>query len=279
VNAAPRRYLLIGDPVEHSRSPALYRAAFSTLGIRAVYEAVRIPATRPDLVGEAMRDAATSGGNITLPHKVTAASAAQRLTAVAARTATANCFWRDPDGRVVADNTDAEGFARAARDIPGLELRDATVLVLGAGGAARAVALVCHEGGARRIDVCNRSPDRAEDLVATLQIGDRARVIPPPTGGAAYDLVVNATSLGLRREDRLPISLDDIGASFAMDLVYGMDGTSWTAHARRHGIRAYDGTSMLIHQAVLSLERWLGPDLTVPRVLEAMRDVCGRGGR
>lgn len=271
-----RRFVLIGDPVAHSRSPALYRAAFAVLGAPATYGAVRVPAERPDLVRAAMIEAAgRGGGNVTLPHKGTAAAAAQRLTAPARRTRAANCFWLDESGRLAADNTDVEGFRLAAGEFPGLVLAEAVVLLIGAGGAARAVALACVAEGARRIDVLNRTPERTRDLLADVGVSARARAISSPARSGDYDLVVNATSLGLRPGDPLPISFDEVRARFAIDLVYGPGGTNWTAHARSHGVAASDGTSMLIQQALLSLQRWFGPDLPRNRLLSAMREAGG----
>ena len=272
------RFVLIGDPVAHSRSPHLYRAAFAMLGVRAAYDAVRVPAGRPDLVSPAMWEAAaTGGGNVTLPHKGAAAGAAQWLSAAARRTKAANCFWLDEAGRLAADNTDVDGFRLAAAEIPDLDLNGAHVLLLGAGGAARAVALACRAAGARRIDVLNRTPERARDLVREVDIGEHARVVSVPAGDTTYDLVVNATRLGLRPGDPLPLSFDEVRASFAIDLVYGADGTAWTAHARSHGVAAHDGMSMLVHQAALCLERWLGRELPRRRLISAMREAGGRG--
>jgi shikimate dehydrogenase len=213
---------------------------------------------------------------VTLPHKAAAAAAAGWLTATAGRTGTANCFWADDSGRLAADNTDVAGFRLAAEEIPGLHLQDAVVLLVGAGGAARAVALACHTAGARRIDILNRTPRRAHTLVADLGIGERARVLAVPAGDLTYDLVVNATSLGLRADDALPVSFDRVRAGYAMDLVYGTDGTDWTAHARSRGVIACDGMSMLAYQALLSLERWLGADLPRLRLLAAMREAGDR---
>jgi shikimate dehydrogenase len=162
----------------------------------------------------------------------------------------------------VIDNTDVEGFGRALeRLLPG-GARDLDVLLLGAGGGARAAALALLDGGAGRVLVRNRTPERARALVAAL--GDaRLEVAPPDAPGGALrgGLVVNATRLGLEPGDQLPLSLSELvasGARAVVDLVYGSDpgGTPWVRAARAHGLAASDGRDMLLHQGARAFEHW-----------------------
>ncbi len=255
-----RRFGLLGDPVAHSLSPRMYRAAFAHLQIPASYEAHRVPRGDDEGVRRTMRNlAAVGGGNVTVPHKEVAARWLDARTTEVEHTGACNCFWLDEQGRLAGDNTDVTGFLAAAADLEGLQLDGGAVLLIGAGGAARAVAAACASAGVRRMDVWNRSAGRAESLVSELGLSGIASVIREPEfSSETYDLVVNATSLGLERTDPLPLAMEAGRFRYAFDLVYGPGGTEWTRHASAAGIVSIDGLSMLLNQAVLSLERWFG---------------------
>ena len=273
------RFALLGDPVRHSISPAMHRAAFEVLGLDAEYAARR---TAPDEVGPIMRGANLAGGNVTLPHKLRAARALTRPSAAVRATGACNCWWRRPDGELAGDNTDVGGL-RLALSRFGFEPRGARVLLLGAGGAARAAVQTLLEGGVSSVEILNRTPARARALrdraLAHAADADRPadalRVVAAPSAVATYDLVLNSTSLGLASGDPLPLDLDRdavrgrCGAAF--DMVYAAGGTAWVRHARALDIRAVGGIDMLVGQAALSLERWF-PGRAAP--FEAMREAA-----
>ena len=274
----PRRYGLLGDPVSHTLSPRLYGAAFAHLEVSATYEARRVERDDAEALQREMHEfGASGGGNVTVPHKRSAAGQLVIRSSAVERTGACNCFWHDPAGGLAGDNTDVEGFLTATTDLDGLQLEGASVLLLGAGGAARAVAAACSAAGVRRLAVHNRTESRAEALVADLGIDPIATVCSDrdiAVGG--WDLVVNATSLGLDRPDPLPMALDPDRVRYAFDLVYGPRGTRWTRHAAALGIPAIDGLTMLVSQAVLSLENWLGPVSDREGVTRAMWQEVGR---
>ncbi len=245
------RYALLGDPVDHSISPAMHRAAFRSWGLDAEYVARKVAS---EDVGRVMRDPDLAGGNVTLPHKLRAAAALARPSRAVRATGACNCWWRRADGELEGDNTDVGGL-RLALERVGFEAGGARVLVLGAGGAARGAVHALLEGGASSIEILNRTAVRARALMEAA--GTRAvRVVEAPDPGASYDLVLNATSLGLSAADPLPLALDRGRFDLAYDLVYAAGRTRWVRHARSLGIRAGDGLEMLVGQAVLSLERW-----------------------
>lgn len=264
----PTLFALLGSPVSHSLSPRLHRRAFRSLGRDACYAALEVDGEE---VGAVMRALTRSGGggNVTLPHKERAARAVEAPTRAVLATGACNTFWRDEHGRLAGDNTDVAGFRGAAGELlDGDEpLADRAVLLLGAGGAARAVAHACLEGGAASVDVLNRTPGRAHGLAA--RFGDARLRVLADRGVArpGYDLAVNATSLGLSPDDPLPLELDAVDLGAVHDLVYGKDGTAWTVRARELGIPALDGREMLVRQAAAALGRWFGeaPPLTVLR--------------
>lgn len=262
-----RRYVLLGDPVRHSVSPAMHQAAFAAWGVDAEYVARRIAAAE---VAPAMRDPALAGGNVTVPHKLEAAAALARPSRAVRATGACNCWWRAPDGALAGDNTDVGGLRLALAGL-GFEAADARVLVLGAGGAARAAVHALVEDGAATVEILNRTPARARALRETAlreAAREAIRVVEAPDRAAVYDVVLNATSLGLSAADPLPLPLDAERFGAAYDLVYAVGGTRWVRHARSLGIRAADGLEMLVGQAALSLRHWF-PGRTPP--LDAMR--------
>jgi len=276
-----RRYGLVGDPVAHSLSPRLFRAAFAYLDISAFYKAHRVPRGDGEGLLKKMRELSSGGGNVTVPHKEGAARLLDVRSVNVERTGATNCFWLDAEGRLAGDNTDVGGFLAAVADLEGFRLEGAAVLLLGAGGAARAVAAACASARVRQLDVWNRSAGRAETLVSDLGLAVIATVrVAPAASSETYDLVVNATSLGLDRADPLPLELEADRFRYAFDVVYGPGGTDWTRHASEAGVPSIDGHSMLVNQAVLSLENWIGEVSDRDGVAQAMWKAVGaRPGR
>lgn len=256
--AAPL-YALLGAPVHHSLSPALHRAAFAAAGVSACYVALR---TWDDLVASLMRDLARrgGGGNVTLPHKVRAALALDARSSAVQATGACNTFWWEEARGLCGDNTDVEGFRAAARFLVRGELTDARILVLGAGGAARAVCLACLRDGVGRLDLVNRTRSRAEDLKREMGSPQRLKVLAEVSRPeVAYDLVVNATPQGLAPDDPLPLDPRLVRAEAVIDLVYRREGeTRLVRAARKAGWRAEDGRRMLVEQAAVAFERWFG---------------------
>lgn len=252
-----REFVLIGDPVAHSRSPLIHRAAFSQWDIDATYAVRRVPVA--DLAREVRGIASRGGGNVTLPHKGAVAALIDEPTDDVRATGACNCFWGLSDGGVAGDNTDVGGFAAAVTAVlPDLE--GAEVLVLGAGGGARAVVHALLGLGASTIRLTNRTIERARALADDFDGGvDVVRT----ADDAPADLLVNATRLGLSPADPLPFDFATAPVGAVFDLVYAPGETALVRAARARGIPAVDGLPMLVHQAALSLKRWF-PDLEPP---------------
>ncbi len=267
ITAATRVLALLGDPVEHSLSPVLQNAAFAAAGMDGVYVAVGCEAD--ELVG-LMRGIARAGGggNITLPHKEKAASMLDMASDTVRRTGACNTFWGDERGRLHGDNTDVEGVRRALRGFLG-SVKGIRVLLLGAGGAARAALMGLLEEGADEVLIQNRSVERARAVARRIG-GERARVVAVPSDldGESFDLVVNATRLGLSPDDPSPLDFERLSrVGSAVDLVYGRQPTAFVRAAEEFGVRATDGAEMLVQQGAASFELWW--DAEAP--LEAMR--------
>ena len=272
VSAATRVITLLGDPVAHSASPEIQNAAFSAAGVDGVYVAVRCEPA--DLMGFMKGLArAGGGGNVTLPHKEKAASLLDVRSDAVRRTGACNTFWGDEQGRLHGDNTDVEGFRRALRGFIGGPAGDLRVLLLGAGGAARAALLGLIEEGAGEVLLYNRTQDRARAVARRIG-GQRTRVVPilRDLEGESFDLVVNATRMGLDPDDPTPLDLQMLQrAGAAMDMVYGRHTTPFVASAAAAGVRATDGLEMLVQQGAASFERWWGTSAPI----DAMRAAIG----
>ena len=267
VSASTRVLALLGDPVAHSLSPRIHNAALRAAGLDAVYVALRC--SQSD-AGALLRLIAHAGGagNVTIPHKLLAAGVLDRKTDAVVRTGACNTFWLE-DGVVWGDNTDVAGFKRAAGAFHS-DLAGARALLLGAGGAARAVIAALDEIGVQDVDVVNRTAERGHQLAAfagdslSLHVHADERSLDDEP----FDLVVNATALGLHPDDALPFDLTRLGRVGAvMDLTYSAHDTALVAAARSLGIPAQDGREMLLHQAAAAFQRWW----SLPAPLDVMR--------
>jgi shikimate dehydrogenase len=267
VTARTRVLTLLGDPVIHSGSPQIQNAAFEAAGVDGVYVAV---GCAPGDLDGFMRGLARAGGggNVTLPYKEKAASILDERSDAVRRTGACNTFWGDEQGRLHGDNTDVEGFRRAMKTFLGGSGSGLRALLLGAGGAARAALLGLLEEGADEVLLYNRTAERARAVARRIG-GEKARVLPAlrDLEGQGFDLVVNATSVGLEAGEGSPLdfhALDRAGA--AMDLVYGPEKTPFQRSADELGIRNTDGVEMLVQQGAASFERWWG----MPAPVDAM---------
>jgi shikimate dehydrogenase len=262
-----RRACVIGWPVEHSRSPMIHRYWLKQYGIDGAYEK---EAVRPEDLAAflgALDARGYAGCNVTLPHKEAALRAADSADDAAVAIGAANTLWLDAGGRLQASNTDAYGFmTNLEAEAPGWNRGKRPVVVLGAGGAARAILHGLLAAGASRIVLTNRTRSRADalaktfgPLVSVVDWKDRNRAL------AGSGLLVNATSLGMTGKERLDVDLaalpDD---AVVADIVYSPLETELLAAARARGNRVVDGLGMLLHQAVPGFARWFGirPEVT-----------------
>jgi shikimate dehydrogenase len=265
------RACVIGWPVAHSRSPVIHRYWLKQYGIDGAYEK---EAVRPEDLERFLKQLWTKGyvgANVTLPHKEAALRAARSAGEAAITIGAANTLWLDPDGRLHACNTDAYGFmtnldAEAPQWNEGL----GAVMVLGAGGAARAVVYGLIKAGVPRILLANRTRARAESLAAAF--GPKVEVVDWEARNAALascGLLVNTTSLGMAGQAPLDIDLSAMPSNAVVtDIVYVPLETPLLAAARARGLATVDGLGMLLHQAVPGFEHWFG---VRPEVTPALR--------
>lgn len=250
---------LIGSPVEHSLSPVIHQAAFDAAGVDWTYVAFDVAAGGGAAAVESMRTLGIAGLSVTMPHKQAAFDAVDRLEPAARALQSVNTISWDGD-ELVGSSTDGAGFVAslAEREI-GVD--GARVVVIGAGGAARSVIDALGREGAAAIAVVNRTEARAREaatLAAMASVGTVDDI-------ARADIVVNATNLGMgvapvdaRPQDMACDPQLLRPGQVVVDLVYHPLRTAWLEAAERIGARPIDGLGMLIHQAALQQQRWLG---------------------
>ncbi len=239
LTAQTRVFAILGDPIEHSLSPVIQNAAFREAGVDGVYVALHCDAE--GMVGfMSGLGGAGGGGNVTLPHKEKAASVLDKASEAVRRTGACNTFWGE-NGKLCGDNTDVEGFGRAVRQFLGGPAAGYRVLLLGAGGAARAALLSLVDEKAEDVLILIRTVERARAVARRIG-GDRVRVAERRSDfeNGDFDLVVNTTRLGLASEDDLPLDLERLSRAGAVfDLVYGPSGTPFVAASKRLGFRQW----------------------------------------
>jgi shikimate dehydrogenase len=274
----PIRLGVFGDPVAHSLSPKIQTAALGHFKIDTQYAAFRI--ARDELANalKLARKLDFVGLNLTVPHKIAALDQMDDIDPSAQKVGAINVV-AIRDEKLIGFNTDGLAFSRAVREEFVVDLRDLRVMVLGAGGAAGAIATQCALEGCERLVIANRSFDKAEQLVEKLRplftgprvLGPVARLQAIPWEEAAFrfqianvDLIVNATSVGLNRTDAAPIPARLLAPHLIIyDTVYGRGQTPFVAAANAAGARAASGLSMLLHQGALSFQIWFERDAPI----------------
>lgn len=247
---------VIGDPVRQSLSPVLMNAAFSVLGIDWVYAAFPVRRGGAAAALDAMRTLELAGLSVTMPHKTDAAAACDDLTPDAAALHSVNTVVPLGGGRLLGDSTDGEGFVRSLREA-GHDPGGRRVLLLGAGGAARAVALALGREGSA-VTVAARRPEAAASAAALAPGGEAIDWASARVHAHGADMVVNATPVGMSDEG-LPLPASALRAGQVVaDLVYHPRETPLLRAAVEAGATALDGLGMLVHQAALAVERWTG---------------------
>lgn len=252
---------VIGHPIAHSRSPRLHRHWLQTYGLDGHYIPMDVAPENLEQVLRSLPKAGFVGVNITVPHKEAVMKIADQITDRATLIGAANTLIFLPDGKIHADNTDGYGFMENLRaGAPDWDPTSGPAVVLGAGGASRAVVSALCEVGVPEIILTNRTRLRADKL--REDFGQRIRVVEWVQAGNVIEeakLVVNTTSLGMMGQRELRVPLDGLQKDAVVtDLVYAPLKTNLLLEAEEAGCVTVDGLGMLLHQAVPGFERWFG---------------------
>ncbi len=277
---------IIGDPIAHSLSPAMHNAAFAALGLDWVYVPVRVRSRDLEAALRGVRAMGWAGLNVTLPHKERVVRSLDRLTREARLTGAVNTIVRGPGG-LTGHTTDGRGFLAALARERGFRPRGARVVILGAGGSARAIAVALLGAGAGEIAILNRRPRRAAALARHLASGfPRARIesgpLTPERAGEAFagaGLLVNATVVGMGRTAHRGLPLARLPRrSIVSDIVYRPARTPLLAQAARHGLRTQGGLGMLLYQGAEAFSLWTGRPAPIGVMRRALRRALARAG-
>ncbi len=264
---------VLGWPVAHSLSPAIQNAALAAVGLadRWRYQLLPVP---PEVFDETVRSLPAlgfRGVNVTIPHKSPALALATDASPRASAIGAANTLLFQGDGHILADNTDAPALIAALTQR--LDVAGCSVLVLGAGGTARAAVWALLDAGAGEVYISNRTPERAAELA--MAFGERARAVADAGSVADTDVLINCTSVGLDDTDgleALALSADQLRRHrVVVDFVYRSGGTPLTTAAESVDVPTIDGLELLVGQGAIAFELFTG----VPAPVEAMRLAVG----
>ena len=269
---------IFGYPLSHSLSPAIQQAAFDYHNIDAVYQAWQTPPEELASGVAKLREDRYLGANVTIPHKVKVMQHLDRIDRMAADIGAVNTIVKE-GGELVGYNTDAYGFIKSLKDCSGLDPRGKRALLLGAGGAARAAAYALAKEGIAHLTIANRTPSRAESLADEIKnlLPDVQAIATAEPGlieaAQDADLIVNATSTGMRHSESEGQTMLTTGAippsAVVYDMVYNPPETPLTAEARRAGATVVGGLSMLIHQGAAAFQRWTGKEAPISVMMAA----------
>jgi shikimate dehydrogenase len=266
ISGGSRVFVILGDPVSHSLSPAMQNAAFRALGLAAVYVPLQCCAgDLPSLVRAVAR--AGGGGNVTVPHKELAARSVDVCRELAETVEACNTFWSE-DGRTIGDNTDVPGLLEALHQ---LEVSRAPWFIAGTGGGARAAVVAAGEHGVP-VAVRSREPRRQKEFEAWVA-SRGVHLVPPSECG----VLINSTPLGLRPDDPFPIESDGFPrAEIAFDMVYAPGETAWVRAMKSRVRSCADGRGMLVAQGAAAFERWFPHKRAPVEVMRAAVNVALR---
>lgn len=272
---------IFGWPVAHSKSPEMQLAAASALGIEMEYERFEVPPSDLAAAVQKKHGELIDGYNLTVPHKEAILTLLDGITPAAAAIGAVNTVSRTEESGYVGHNTDADGLVQALYEAE-VSLAEARVVIVGAGGAARAAVVGLSDAGVGEIAVLARRPEQAEEMVEALEEHVGCDVEAAPLGEADWyfstaTLLVQATSATLESNPdaeafaaSLPIDSLQAGAC-VVDMVYKPLKTTVLARAEEHGCKILDGLGMLLHQGAIAFEMWTGQKPPIYAMREALR--------
>ncbi|HBW36187.1 shikimate dehydrogenase [Desulfosporosinus sp. BICA1-9] len=266
-----KHYAVLGDPIQHSLSPGMHNAGYKALGIKAEYHRFRV---KPGQLAQAVDGLCAlgfSGWNVTIPHKEPIVSLLDSLTSEARRAGAVNTV-KIHEGQRIGHNTDGAGFVRSVEaELNGFQAKKA--VLLGAGGAAKGIALALAEQG-MELHILNRTPEKAKELVQVIQRWGGTATAGEFAPGAwleDVDLLVQTTSLGLLNES-FPFSIQGISkGALVVDIIVNQRETAILREAKGLGCRTQNGLGMLLYQGALAWEFWLGGQAPVEEMSQALK--------
>ena len=246
-----KKYLVIGNPIEHSLSPKLHNHWIKENNIDAVYDKKQLNETDIEGIISEVTNGKIDGVNVTLPFKKSTIPFLDKLTPIADETQSINTIFRK-DNLVVGDNTDVGGFEKGIKHI-NYDLSNKRVFILGSGGVVPSIILALKRSGASKIFLSNRTKERAEDLKkkhSDLEVVDWGQ-------NPDFDMIINATSVGLKNNDQIKLNYNKLGSNkLFYDVIYNPSKTIFLLKGEKLGNQIENGKMMFIYQAQLSFKTW-----------------------
>ncbi|MGM7702078.1 shikimate dehydrogenase [Pseudalkalibacillus sp. Hm43] len=268
-------YAVIGDPIEQSMSPAIHNACLQQLGMEARYEAIHVPQVELEKQVERLVEAGCKGFNVTIPHKLRIMDLLDEIDPYARAIGAVNTV--EVHGkRLKGYNTDGPGFYRGLSDFHQGNLRDAAVLVLGAGGAARAIVKTLIMKGVPNIAIANRTVSKAKDILEESG-GVALSISAAEQRLTEYDIIINTTPIGMYpNEGAMPIDLSSVSSkSTLVDIIYNPLMTEFLRIGLEKGCAVQNGVPMFVHQAALAFEQWTGKEPDIDLMEEIIHQKLG----
>tara|TARA_B100001750_G_C15391489_1_gene537668 strand:- start:157 stop:939 length:783 start_codon:yes stop_codon:yes gene_type:complete len=259
-----KKYLVVGNPIEHSLSPKLHNIWLKENNINATYDKKQLGGNDLETIVSEVKNEKIDGLNVTVPFKKSIIPFLDQLSAVAEETQSVNTVLKRKN-KVFGDNTDVGGFEQSLRHI-NYDVKNKKVFVLGAGGVTSSVIFALKRLGASKITISNRTKKKAEDLkffYSDLEIVDWGEKIN-------FDMIINTTSLGLKKADEIKLNYADMGSNkLFYDIIYNPKKTNFLSEAKKYGNQIENGKMMFIYQAQLSFKIWHN---ILPRVNSKLLD-------
>lgn len=261
---------VIGDPIGHSMSPAMHNNLFDVYGIDAVYLPFHVSKQNLEAAVKGLKALGVSGFNVTIPHKTTIMDFLDQIDPLAKAIGAVNTVQNE-NGCLTGYNTDGPGFVKGLESM-GADLGSRSALIIGAGGASRAIYFSMAQAGIKQIDLYNRTADRAEELVRTCPFKVRSKVLDRETAEKSlheYQLIVQTTSIGMFPNlEGFPLSLEQLSrGTIVSDIIYNPLKTKFLEEASKKGAEIQNGVGMFVFQGALAFEKWTGifPDTETMR--------------
>ncbi|KOY80992.1 shikimate dehydrogenase [Lysinibacillus macroides] len=253
-------FAVIGDPIEHSKSPAMHNAWFEEMDIDATYIPIHVASHQLESAVAGLKTLGASGWNVTIPHKTAIIPYLDELDELAQKMGAVNTVVRTQEGKLKGYNTDGIGFVRSLEDAVGTTHKNKSVLLVGAGGAARGIAFAMQQQGYRDLTMANRTVANAQAIVDEMGMGRAISLQEAEETLADFSIIVQMTSAGLATGNfSMPFSLDRLTTeAIVADIVYNPLMTPFLQAAEEQGATIVTGLGMFVHQGAIAFEHWLG---------------------
>ncbi len=270
-------YAVIGDPISHSLSPQMHSKWFEDMNVNATYIPIHVSKDQLQEAVKSLKLLGASGWNVTLPHKETIIPLLDHLSESAEWMGAVNTVVVEQDGSLTGHNTDGEGFVNSLEKNIGTQLKEAKILIVGAGGAARGIAFALKAAGYVNISCTNRTLQTAETLMQDIGGKQALSILSAEEKLNDFRIIIQTTPLGMKStEDTLPISMDLLNPSaIVADIVYNPLLTPFLLHAEKKGATIVNGLGMFVHQGALSFNKWTNEQPDTEQTVKELTRILG----